>query len=402
MKVGLVVPEVRLLGGIQKHAEFVLGVLESLRDVEVELASLAISSRDSSSVRILDPRTWSIGVSQEPVRLGGRAGTHFGCRMSEIETQRFRKRAALSDFVVRQDLVSVVAGAPSWAVPVSGLGVPIVLTFATLTSLERASLIRSRWSPENIYRSYMTRRVSELDDRGIRASDFVVTENRIMYEHAVARKGSAAVLYAPPGVDTERFTPAHRRRFDEGYFLFVGRARDPRKNFPLLIAAYCELIKRVPDAPRLVVAGIEPPEPETLAKVPGDRVSVVLRPSDEKLASLYREAVASILTSDEEGFGLVVVEAMASGVPVVATRCGGPEEIITDEVDGFLVDCGDVAGLARRLEDLACNRDNNLKMGSMARTTAESKFSLTATRVCHRSLYERILSDLSHVRLICS
>lgn len=392
-KIGLVVPEIRLLGGIRKHAEFVLSVLHSLDDVEIELASLAMSSRDSCSIRLLHPPSWVRGVRCEPLEIGCQSWTHFGCAFSEIETQRFQKRAELTNFVQRQDLLAVVAGAPSWALPVCGLGVPVVLTFATLTSLERPAIVGRRLRPLDSYRSRMTKRVSSLDDRGIQASDQIVVENQIMYDYAAAIKGSGAVLHAPPGVDTGRFSPTKFRKFDQPYLLFVGRARDRRKNFGMLIAAYRDLVGRVPQVPKLVVAGTEYPDPSILASVPSGSVEVILNPSDSELASLYRGAVASVLTSDEEGFGFVVVEAMSSGVPVIATRCGGPEEIISNGVDGFLIACGDVGSLSNRLERLCTDQELNTSMGKKARAKIERHYSLEVTRALHRSVYERFLPN---------
>ena len=394
MKIGLVVPEVRLTGGIQKHAEFVLEVLTSIPQAEVEIASLAMSSRDRSSVRLFSYQSWKHGVRQEAVHLGGRSATHFGCFLSELETQRFSKRADLTAFVQRQDLVAVVAGAPSWSLPVTGLGVPVVLTFATLTSLERAPEVPWTWSIRKAVRNLITRRVAALDDLGLQASDEVVVENRIMFDYAVKKRGSVAgVTYAPPGVDTELFRPLEVRTFDNPFYLFVGRMRDPRKNFGMLIDAYRQLLKRMPEAPRLVLAGTEPPDPRALENIPVEKLELVLQPSDSHLADLYRGATASILTSDEEGLGFVVIEAMASGVPVVSTRCGGPEEIITHSEDGFLVDRGDVIALCKYLEQLANDRDLNLAIGKQARRSAVSNFSLSSTRHHHRSIYEALLDN---------
>ena len=64
---------------------------------------------------------------------------------------------------------------------------------------------------------------------------------------------------------------------------------------------------------------------------------------------MYQRAAVFALPSDDEGLGIVILEAMACGVPVVATRCGGPEDIITDGTDGFLVPRYDAGALASRL-----------------------------------------------------
>jgi glycosyltransferase involved in cell wall biosynthesis len=73
-------------------------------------------------------------------------------------------------------------------------------------------------------------------------------------------------------------------------------------------------------------------------------------------AAVLRGADLLVLNSLEEPFGLVLVEAMASGTPVLAARVGGIPEIVTDAVNGWLVEKGDVAGLSRKLVELSASR----------------------------------------------
>src|SRR5207253_1142929 len=93
-----------------------------------------------------------------------------------------------------------------------------------------------------------------------------------------------------------------------------------------------------------------------------------------QLVALYQSARMFALTSDEEGFGMVLVEAMACGIPVVATRCGGPDGIIRDGHDGYLVNVGDVAELSDRLKGLLSDQQRNRRMGQSARATALKRF----------------------------
>jgi glycosyltransferase involved in cell wall biosynthesis len=101
--------------------------------------------------------------------------------------------------------------------------------------------------------------------------------------------------------------------------------------------------------------------------------------------------MAFALSSDEEGFGMVILEAMACGVPVVATRCGGPDGIIDDGKDGFLVPLDDAVLLAERLT-LLC-RDNvlNEKMGCAARATIEARYADEVAGQAFVDVWERLL-----------
>ena len=80
------------------------------------------------------------------------------------------------------------------------------------------------------------------------------------------------------------------------------------------------------------------------------------------------------LTSDEEGFVMVLIEAMSCGVPVVSTACGGPDAVVRDGVDGYLVPVRDAATLADRIERLVRDTALNRRMGTAAREAALGRF----------------------------
>src|SRR5262249_4564709 len=93
-------------------------------------------------------------------------------------------------------------------------------------------------------------------------------------------------------------------------------------------------------------------------------------PGADALVALYQRAAVFALSSDEEGFGMVVLEAMACGIPVVSTSSGGPDSIVRDGLDGFLVPVGDAAALSDRLERLIVDDVLNRRRGAAPRTAA--------------------------------
>src|SRR5262249_37501547 len=118
-------------------------------------------------------------------------------------------------------------------------------------------------------------------------------------------------------------------------------------------------------------------------------------PSRAQLTALYQGAICFALPSDEEGFGMVLIEAMSCGVPVVATRCGGPEGIITDGVDGFLVPLNDPDTMAGRLCELITSAPLNGQMGAAARHAVETRFSESAAGNVFLQTYEELLRQQS-------
>ncbi len=98
-----------------------------------------------------------------------------------------------------------------------------------------------------------------------------------------------------------------------------------------------------------------------------------------------------LLPSTSEGFSISTIEAMACGLPVVATRSGGPEEIVTDGVDGRLVPAGSGASIADAVRDLAGDPGERARLGAAARETVARKFSLDAMVRAYRGVFDEVL-----------
>ena len=89
---------------------------------------------------------------------------------------------------------------------------------------------------------------------------------------------------------------------------------------------------------------------------------------------------------------MVVIEAMASATPVVSTRSGGPDGIITDGVDGYLVDRDDAEAMADRIGRLVSDPAAAREMGRRARATVEARYSDTVAGDVYLNLYDELLA----------
>jgi glycosyltransferase involved in cell wall biosynthesis len=172
----------------------------------------------------------------------------------------------------------------------------------------------------------------------------------------------------PPGTDLERFHPPAERPSERTgilRILFVG-GDFVRKGGDTLI----EWFRSSPAAARCELH-IVTREPITSS----DRV-VVHRLSHEKnrLAELFRESDIFVLPTRAECFGLVLTEAMASGLPVVTTPVGGIPEVVDDGVTGLLIPPGDVSALDEALSHLIDERPYRLGLGEFGRHVAEERF----------------------------
>lgn len=185
-----------------------------------------------------------------------------------------------------------------------------------------------------------------------------------------------------------------RRNGEHGRFLYAGRIASGK--------GLDELIEAVASNPgsvsRLVLAGAAPDprfESRLKGKVNslglGERVEFTGLLSEHALLEQFARAAALVLPSHQETAPMVIQQAMAAGLPVIATRVGGIPHQIEHGVSGLLVEAGDVAGLAAAIGSL--NRDATLAVeyGRVARRSAESRFRASAVADATISAYRAAL-----------
>jgi D-inositol-3-phosphate glycosyltransferase len=398
--IALVVPSLEQGGGVPAVARFVRDTVLRSGRYHLKLVSLAVAARDPLNASFARPRSWMHGVSVERREWEGVPLVRIGVLFGELEFQRLLPRSALTLELAPCDLVQVVSGSPAWANAVVGLGKPVSLQVATRVRVERRRRDRKPGSLAGWWRKAMTEVTDRLDDRALRRVDAIQVENTWMLDYArqLNPHREVDIRYAPPGVNTRRFAPAAESRLTgRRDILCVGRLDDPRKNIGLLLEAYAQLPERVRSTSRLLLAGSAGPGPDFWSRVDAlalrDCVEFVALPVEEELVRLYQRAAVFVLPSDEEGLGIVILEAMACGVPVVATRCGGPEGVITDGKDGFLVPRDDAVCLAVQVQKLLDSPGLNEAMGRRARAMIEARYAEEVAGEAFLDVWDRLLKN---------
>jgi len=214
------------------------------------------------------------------------------------------------------------------------------------------------------------REVLEADNRIFAISGDTVSR---LTRLAPGRTGEIARMTVP--VDTNFFTPDG----DGGSGLvagFAGRLDDPRKNASLLFAALAEVRRRGTDL-RLMVTGDETPRLAAMIARHGlgSHVAFTGTLDREGLRGFYRSLDLFVLTSRQEGLAIVAIEAMACGVPVVATDCGGPADYVVPGENGILTGFA-VSEVADAISRIAGTPELRRKMSQTARKTAVSGYSM--------------------------
>ena len=216
----------------------------------------------------------------------------------------------------------------------------------------------------------------------------------------------------PLGVDLEMFRPISRAEAkaaiglelpeQQRILLFVGRM-DPLKGLDTLLRAICKLSDLAPELARslcLAVIGGDIDENgsgvdtdlECLDKLKREvgvdnLVAFLGSRAQDTLPYYYSAAEVCIVPSHYESFGLVALEAMACGTPVIASRVGGLQSTVEDGVTGLLVPAGDPDALAEKLKLVLSDDDLRMRLGSNARSRAQTyTWRSMADRIIH--LYE--------------
>ena len=201
------------------------------------------------------------------------------------------------------------------------------------------------------------------------------------------------------GVDTEAFSPSENV-MDSSTILHVARLVEV-KGTEYLIRAFATVAVRFSRA-KLVIVGDGPLRPalETLSNGLGLRgkVQFIGAQNHDEVRVWMRNSAFLVLPSvltrsgNAEGLGMVLLEAAASGIPIIGTSHGGIPEIVIDGVTGFLVPERHVHALAERISILLDDKELRRRMGSKARTMVEECFDIRRQTAVLETLYDGVLA----------
>ncbi|MCS7014885.1 MAG: glycosyltransferase [Gemmatales bacterium] len=217
------------------------------------------------------------------------------------------------------------------------------------------------------------------------------------------------ITVIPNGVDIKEFSSVswETRRIIRGNlgladndFVVVMVARlDPIKDHATALRAFEHVSAHFPQA-RLIVVGDGPLRKQLTQYVESRKLdkSVSFWGEQKKVLPFYQCADCFLLTSISEGTPISVLEAMACGLPIVATACGDIPRIVEHGINGFLAPVGDDALLAHYLLELARHRELVNRLGTVSRLLCQENYSWENTVACYAELYNSMLSEGSHKR----
>ncbi len=298
--------------------------------------------------------------------------------MSRLFRHLRRERPdVLHGFLFRANLLSAVLGRL--------VGVPVVILS------QRETPLRTGW---------LRRLIEQMTTH---LADAVTCSSEAARLAAVARAGGPADKYVTihNGIDLDRFearSVAARAKLGvpDGVPVIgtVSRLDEPIKGLSVLLEAMGRLIRqaRFRDL-RAVIVGDGPAAP--MLRERSERLGlarqVVFTGIRRDLPDILAVPDVYVQPSLSEGFGIAIVEAMAAGRPVVATRVGGIPEVVLDGKTGRLVPPGDAAMLATAIQELLQDRQRALEFGTAGRHRAMERFGIESMVEQHARLYQRLV-----------
>lgn len=325
-------------GGVPAMARIMAGFLRR-RGRDVSIAHYATLSEDRD---LVVPSWQMLGTSEPSIRetqcFGDFPCVAVGCRFPELEFTYYLTSPRWQRLLETHDRHIAVGGTVLAANTLVSAGVPHLVWCAS-TMIEdrldrRAAMPRAR----RIYDRFVTGPVQRVMEKRILSGGgrFMALSRYTRDTLIAAGCQPDTIDHVPVPIDLQRFQLPEQPAA-AGQLGFAGRVDDPRKNITMLFRAVAVLKERgIPV--NLKLTGEPSPSLGELAGSLGiaDRVDWSGWLDSDRLSRFYRSLDVFVIPSAQEGLGIVGVEALASGVPVVSTRCGGPEDYVIDGKTGKL------------------------------------------------------------------
>ncbi len=327
----------------------------------------------------LNAPSWTFAAGRRP---RSRAGTCFdgfqsvavGSWAPELEFTYYQPSQRWSKLISAHDRHIAVGGQVLISYPLMAARVPHLVWCASSVDGDRADRVCAMpWPRRAFDHLFIAPRLRTMEREIFSGNGRIFGVSR--YTARVLGGGGerARIGHLPIPVDVAALMPPSTPP-QPGLIGFAGRINDPRKNISALFAAVARARRNGCEV-RLVAVGAAP-NAETLAAVRKhgleNHVDFPGEVDRLRLARFYREIDVFVIPSHQEGLCIAGIEAMACGVPVVSTRCGGPEDYVRPGRTGQLVGSSDE--MADAIAALVNDRTLRAQLSQGARTVAETEY----------------------------
>jgi alpha-maltose-1-phosphate synthase len=301
--------------------------------------------------------------------------------------------------MARDPVDADVAHAHTWYADMAGLWIRMLHRIPFIVTLHSMEPLRP-WKADQLGTGYLVS--TWIEKTGVEAADRVIAVSRKMRDDILEhfQVDPAKVVVIHNGIDPDRFARTDRREalakygVRPPYVLFVGRITDQKGIFHLLEAA-----PTLPHGVQVVLCASAPDTPEIEERleraVPrhGNVVWIPAMVPVEEVVQLYSHAAVFACPSVYEPFGLINLEAMSCGTPVVASAVGGILEVVDDGVTGLLVPPARPDHLAAAIRKLLDDPAHARAMGEAGRRRVEERFSWASVAERTEQVYREAIAE---------
>lgn len=333
----------------------------------------------------------SVECRKLPSGIGGHA---VGAWLPELEFMHYHPTRIWREIVAGFDLHLAISGTCLPARPLVASGKPHLTWIASDWSGDRRSRAASFAPGRRLVDRLLVRPVTLRLERSILRRTYPIAlgePTRKALDHTAGRPVVRDILHLP--IDLASL-PSESRPVP-GRIGVCGRMSDPRKKLDLFLKALAWCRARNPSIRGEVLDPNQGEEPGALLKELDLGLEAVTfsfcLPRQQYLERL-RSFDLFVVSSDQEGYGISALEAMASGCPVVSTRCGGPEEFVRDGETGFLA-ASTPEALGQRVLELVNNRLLRERLGAAARRLVADQYSVALARNVFWRAFETIFGE---------
>lgn len=313
---------------------------------------------------------------REETHFSGHKCVAIGCSLPELEYSYTQPSALWKELIDSHDFHIAAGGTVAVAAPLAQAGIPHLVWCASDVYGDRSdrqaamSFVRKAFDKSIVTPGLQRQEQQVLEGRGRVLAISPYTQGCL---NALTPGESAKPGLLPIPTDMKYFAPPTKPT-SAITLGFAGRLTDPRKNASLLFEVIALVRENGLDA-NLKITGETSPvlNGEIKRRGLGEAVSFVGVLSMEGLRDFYQELSVFIIPSHQEGLSIVGIEAMASGVPVVSTRCGGPEAFVRDGENGYLTGF-DAKEMAGRVQDICSSSELHQRFSTAARRSVAEEY----------------------------
>ena len=276
---------------------------------------------------------------------------HINNFLSFFEPFRYLPNPYLEKYSKKFDVCIMIVGIPIWYYAIKNFKIKKAIWFASIAKEDRKDHIAQLSFYKKLMKSVNLSFINYLEKK----IDYKNTKIFCLsqYTRSLIKNKNSEILSYPIKIEDKKIYNK------KNTILHVSRFGDKRKNIEMLIEVFDNIIHKKKLNYQLILIGDTPSEKlKNLIKQRKLENKIMIYPfiSNDDIKNYYRSSKYFILTSNEEGLGIVLLEAMSNKCIVLSTKCGGPEDIIVNNQNGFLSDKNDVSGMVENF----CKIENNI------------------------------------------